>query len=182
MLSDNVLLDLGKQRELVKAAADALTVDQSLNLLGLAQQMQSVTPGSIDFQTVPYVGTDRDDQARSIIRLEHEDTLHEFFAALSPEPEEAAPPTPEAVQTVATAQLAADDYNGWGPGGLGGTAAEELTAAGDVDSATRNADAGHYTARESRGASGDEGLAATVATAVRGAVSEQVDDATSGSL
>jgi len=182
MLSDNVLLDLGKQRQLVQAAADALTVDQSMNLLGLAQQMQSVTPGSIDFQTVPYVGTERDDQDRSIIRLEDEDTLHEFFAALSAEPEEAAAPTTEAVQTVAPADVTVEVYNGSGTSGLAGTAADELTSAGYVVSTTGNADSMDYTTTEIRYASGDEGLAATLATAVPGAVSKQVDDATSGSL
>src|SRR4051812_44725093 len=105
ILSDNVLLDLGKQRQLVKAAADSLTVDQTLNLLGLAQQMQSVTPGNIEFQTVPYIGTDRDDQDRSIIRLEDEDTLHRFFAELSATPAQAATPSTEAPAPVAPADV-----------------------------------------------------------------------------
>jgi LCP family protein required for cell wall assembly len=181
MLSDNVLLDLGKQRQLVQAAADALTVDQSLNLLGLAQQMQSVTPGSIDFQTVPYIGTSRDDQDRSIIQLEDEDTLHEFFAALSAEPVEAAPTT-EAAGTVAPADVTVEVYNGSGTSGLAGTAADELTSAGYVVSSTGNADSMDYTTTEIRYASGDEGLAATLAGAVPGAVSKQVDDATSGTV
>ena len=88
MLSDEVLLDLGKQRELVQAASESLTVDQSLNLMQLAEQMQSVSPGSIDFQTVPYVGDDADEDGRYILRLEDEDKLHTFFADLSAEPDE----------------------------------------------------------------------------------------------
>jgi LCP family protein required for cell wall assembly len=182
MLSDNVLLDLGKQRQLVQAAADALTVDQTLNLLNLAQQMQSVTPGSIDFQTVPYIGTDRDEQDRSIIRLEPEDDLHQFFADLSAEPKEAAAPTTEAAETVAPGDVTVEVFNGSGTSGLAGTAATDLEAAGYRVSGTANADSMDYTTTEIRYASGDEGLAATLAVAVPGAVSKQVDDATSGTV
>jgi hypothetical protein len=182
MLSDNVLLDLGKQRQLVQAAADALTVDQTLNLLNLAQQMQSVTPGSINFQTVPYIGTDRDDQDRSIIRLEDEETLHKFFAALSAEPQQAATPTSEAPQTVAPAKVTVEVFNGSGISGLAGTAATALQAAGYQVSGTANADSSDYTTTEIRYAAGDEALAATLAAAIPGAVSKQVDDATSGTV
>jgi LCP family protein required for cell wall assembly len=182
MLSDNVLLDLGKQRQLVQAAADALTVDQTLNLLNLAQQMQSVTPGSINFQTVPYIGTDRDDQDRSIIRLEDEEALHKFFAALSAEPQQAATPTSEAPQTVAPAKVTVEVFNGSGISGLAGTAATALQAAGYQVSGTANADSSDYTTTEIRYAAGDEALAATLAAAIPGAVSKQVDDATSGTV
>jgi LCP family protein required for cell wall assembly len=182
MLSDNVLLDLGKQRQLVQAAADALTVDQSLNLLGLAQQMQSVTPGNIDFQTVPYIGTDRDDKDRSIIRLKDTDTLHKFFAELSATPAQTATPTTEAPAAVAPADITVQVYNGSGTSGLAGTAASALESAGYTVSGTGNADSMNYTTTEIRYAAGDEGLAATLAAAVPGAVSKQVDDATKGTV
>jgi LCP family protein required for cell wall assembly len=182
MLSDNVLLDLGKQRELVQAAADALTVDQRLNLLQLAQQMQSVTPSSIDFQTVPYIGTDRDEKDRSIIRLEDEDTLHKFFADLSAAPAEEAAPTTEAPEAVAPADVTVQVYNGSGTPGLAGSAATTLTGAGFVVAGTGNADSSDYTVTEIRYAAGDEGLAATLLAQVPGAVLKQVDDATSGTI
>ena len=127
MLSDEVLLDLGKQRELVQAASESLTVDQSLNLMQLAEQMQSVSPGSIDFQTVPYVGDDADEDGRYILRLEDEDKLHTFFADLSAEPEkeEAAPKT-EAPATVAPSAVTVDVFNGSGISGLAASAAGGL--------------------------------------------------------
>ncbi|MCZ2849943.1 LCP family protein [Modestobacter sp. VKM Ac-2978] len=183
MLSDNVLLDLGKQRELVQAAADALTVDQNLDLLRLAQQMQSVTPGSIDFQTVPYVGTDRDEQDRSIIRLEDEETLQAFFAQLSAEPA----PAEEAAETEAPAVVSAADvdvevYNGSGISGLAGDAGEELTASGFQVTGTANADSMDYEVTEIRHAAGDEALAAALAAQVPGAITKVVDDATSGTV
>src|SRR3712207_6736417 len=113
MLSENVLFDLGKQRQLVQAAADALTVDQTMDLLGLANQMQSVTAGSVDFQTVPYIGDDTDEAGRYILRLEDEDALHAFFADLSAEPEApAAPSEPAAPETVLPSEVSVAVYNG----------------------------------------------------------------------
>jgi LCP family protein required for cell wall assembly len=182
MLSDEVLLDLGKQRELVQAAANSLTVDQSLNLLQLAQQMQSVTAGSIDFQTVPYIGTDRDEQDRSIIRLEDVSTLHTFFADLSATPEEAAAPTSEAPVAAQPADVSVEVYNGSGTSGLAGSAATALTEAGFTVTSTGNADSTDYSVTEVRHAPGDASLAAALAAVVPGAVVTEVADATTGTV
>jgi LCP family protein required for cell wall assembly len=182
ILSDNVLLDLGKQRKLVQAAADSLTVDQTLNLFNLASQMQSVTPGSIDFQTIPYVGDDTDDAGRYILRLEDEDALHRWFSELSAEPEQAATPTTEAPETVAPADVAVEVFNGSGTSGLAATAATALTSAGFDVTGTANADSMDYTTTEIRYASGDEGLAATLAAAIPGATQVASEDAVSGTL
>jgi LCP family protein required for cell wall assembly len=183
MLSENVLLDLGKQRQLVQAAADALTVDQTLNLLKLAQQMQSVTPGSIDFQTIPYVGDDQDDAGRYILRLQDTNTLHTFFGQLSADPQSAAAaPTPEAPKTVAPADVSVEVYNGSGTPGLAASAATDLTQAGYQVSGTANADSSKYTTTEIRYAAGDEALAATLAGSIPGATSKQIDGATSGTV
>ncbi|SNX98484.1 transcriptional attenuator, LytR family [Geodermatophilus sabuli] len=181
MLSDNVLLDLGKQRQLVEAAAGSLTVDESLDLFGLATQLQSVTAGSIQFQTVPYVGDDRDDQGRSIIRLADEDTLQDFFVQLSAEP--AAPgDEPAAPQPVAPSAVTVSVLNGSGVPGLAADAAAELTAGGFVVGSTGNADSADHDRTVVRYASGDEGLAATVAAAIPGAVTEVGEDAVSGTV
>src|SRR3712207_789601 len=69
MLDQDVLLNLGKQRELVTAAAHALTVDRSLDLMGLAQQMQTVKPGEINFQTVPIAYDGKDDRGIFVTNL-----------------------------------------------------------------------------------------------------------------
>jgi LCP family protein required for cell wall assembly len=181
MLSDEVLFDLGKQRELVQAAAESLTVDQSLDLFSLAEQMQSVNPGSIEFQTVPYIGTDRDEQNRSIIRLEDEDSLHTFFAELSAEPEEA-PATPEAPQTVAPSAVTVEVLNGSGTSGLAAEAAQSLTTAGFAVPSTGNADSMDYARTEVRHAPGDEAMANTVAATVPGAALEADDQLTPGTV
>ncbi|MGY1708220.1 LCP family protein [Geodermatophilus sp. SYSU D00758] len=186
MLSDNVLLDLGKQRELVQAAAESLTVDQSLDLFALAGQMQSVTAGSIEFQTIPYVGDDRDDQDRYILRLEDTETLHEFFAELSAEPEaEAEAPaaeTPAAPETVAPSQVSVEVFNGSGVPGLAAEAAAELEGAGFTVSSTGNADATDYEVTEIRHAAGDEALARTLADRIPGATTVESEDPATGTV
>jgi LCP family protein required for cell wall assembly len=183
MLSDNVLLDLGKQRQLVQAAADSLTVDRSLDLLGLATQMQSVTAGSVEFQTIPYVGDDRDDQDRYILRLEDEEKLHAFFADLSAEPQPVEEPTQtEAPETVAPSEVSVNVYTGSGVSGVAASAAEALQAQGFTVPQTGNADNNEYTATGIRYAAGDQGLANTLAAAIPGVTLTESEDATQGTV
>ncbi|MGY1754921.1 LCP family protein [Blastococcus sp. SYSU D01042] len=186
MLSDNVLLDLGKQRRLVEAAADSLTVDEDLKLLDLAAQMQSVTPDSIRFQTVPNLGTDRDESAGSIVRLEDEKTLRAFFADLSAEPEPAPgttpPPAADAPEPAPAGDVTVAVYNGSGTSGLAATTATELEEQGFPVATTGNADSGGYEVTEIRYAAGDETLAATLAAAIPGAVSVESTEPTSGTV
>jgi LCP family protein required for cell wall assembly len=183
MLSDNVLLDLGKQRQLVQAAADSLTVDQSLDLLGLATQMQSVTAGSVEFQTIPYIGDDRDEQNRYILRLEDEEKLHEFFADLSAEPEPVQEPTQAAApETVAPAEVSVNVYNGSGVSGIAATAASALQAQGFIVPQTGNADSAEYTATEIRYAAGDQALANTLAAAIPGVTTSESEEPTKGTV
>ncbi|WP_236824564.1 MULTISPECIES: LCP family protein [unclassified Blastococcus] len=181
MLSQDVLLDLGKQRELVQAAAESLTVDEDLDLLRLAEQMQSVTTGSIEFQTVPNLGIDREGAA-SIVRLEDEATLERFFAELSSEPEEA--PAEEAVPPEAAdpADVPVAVFNGSGTSGLAADAQAELEEGGFPVVSTGNADSSGYEQTEIRHAAGDEALAAALAAVVPGAVVRLVDDAAPGTV
>ena len=172
MLSEDVLLDLAEQRELVAAAADALTVDQSLDLLGLAQQMQSVTAGSVDFQTVPNLGTDRAGD-KSIVRLVDTDSLHAFFADLSADP----PPTPPATSagpeapapTVAPSAVQVAVLNGSGIPGLAADTGAALGAAGYVVSSTGNADTDDHATTEVRYAPGDQAAADALVVEIPGA-------------
>ncbi len=186
MMSDNVLLDLGKQRRLVEAAADAMTVDEDLKLLDLAAQMQSVKPDSIQFQTVPNLGTDRDPEAGSIVRLEDEKALRAFFADLSAEPEPAPGTTPPAAEPAAepvpAAEVSVAVYNGSGTSGLAATTATELEEQGFPITTTGNADSRDYEATEIRHAAGDETLAATLAAAIPGAVVVESDEPAKGTV
>jgi LCP family protein required for cell wall assembly len=185
MLAQDVLLDLGKQRKLVTAAADALTVDRSLNLMNLASQMQSVSAGDINFQTIPMVGDGRDDQGRFITELPDEATMHAFFRDLTadPEPTKAADPsTPAAPKTVAPSAITVDVYNGSGIAGLAASASTDLTAKGFVAGATGNADSSDYTVTEIRHAPGEEALANTVLASVPGASVVESDEVPAGTV
>ncbi|MGY1672943.1 LCP family protein [Geodermatophilus sp. SYSU D00710] len=182
VLSDEVLLDLGKQRSLVQAASESLTIDQDLELLELAQQMQSVTAGSIEFQTVPIVGDGRDDQGRSILELADEDALHRFFAELSAEPEAPAAQTPAAPATVAPSEISVAVYNGSGIAGLAADAKADLEATGFTVTSTGNADSSDYAQTVVRHAAGEEAAAATLAAQVPGARVEASDDAAAGTV
>ncbi|WP_249933284.1 LCP family protein [Blastococcus sp. CCUG 61487] len=181
LLSDDVLLDLGKQRRLVEAAAESLTVDESLKLLDLAAQMQSVTADDIQFQTVPNLGPDRE-EGRSIVRLADEDVLHDFFADLSDDTGGDTAPAPEAPATVDPGEVEVAVFNGSGVPGLAAEAAAGLEDQGFPVSSTGNADSADYTRTEIRHAPGDEALAATLAAAVPGATTSQDDDVATGTV
>jgi len=181
MLSDNVLFDLGKQRQLVQAAADSLTVDRSLDLLSLAGQMQAITAGNVEFQTIPYVGDEHDEAGRYILRLEDEETLHQFFADLSAPSEPPAEPTETAApETVAPAQVSVNVYNGSGISGLAASTAADLQSQGFVVASTGNADSHEYSATEIRYAPGDQGLANTLAATIPGATTAEATEPTPG--
>jgi LCP family protein required for cell wall assembly len=191
MLSENVLLNLGKQRQLVQALAQSLTVDQSLDLMSLAQQMQSVKAGSIQFQTLPYVGDDKDSHGRYILRLQDTATEHKFFAQLSADPTfsqaggpaaAAATTTPAPPATVAPTQVKVAVYNGSGRPGLASSAATDLKAKGYTVTATGNADSSKYTQTEIRFAAGDDAQAATLAASIPGATTKQLPGATAGTV
>ena len=183
ILSEEVLLDMGKQRELVQAAAQSLTVDRDLNLMQLAEQMQTVRPDEIDFQTVPYVGDDRDEAGRAIIRLQDTAALHTFFAELSAEPQAAEKPrATEAPATAAPGDVTVEVYNGTSTSGLAASASAALGAAGFRVGPTGNADSATYTRTEIRHAAGEEALARAVAARVPGAVLQESPDPAVGTV
>jgi LCP family protein required for cell wall assembly len=181
MVSGNTALDLGKQRELVQAVAQSMTVDKSLDLMQLAQQMQSVKPGSVDFQTVPNLGTDTVG-AKSVVRLKDADTLHTFFAQLSADPQAAssAAATTPAEAAVAPGDVTVDVYNGSGTSGLAASAAQALTAAGFVVGTTGNADTSTLATTEIRYGADGKSLAKAVQKAVPGAKLVAATDVAAG--
>jgi LCP family protein required for cell wall assembly len=186
ILSENVLLNPSKQHALVAAVGQSLTVDQSLDILQLAQQMQKVTAGGVNFQTMPITGDAKDDQGRDILKLPSTSTLHTFFAHLESDPSStgsaATATTSAAPATVAPSKVKLQVFNGSGTSGLAASAAAALQTAGFTVTSTGNADAATYTKTEIRYAEGDENLAATVAAKFPGATTTVRDDATSGTV
>lgn len=165
LLSQEVFFDLGLQRDLVEAASQALTVDSDLDLFGLAEQMQSVTAGTVNFQTMPNLGIATED-GLSIVVPEEQEVLYDFFANLTAEP--AGPPlTPDSVDP---GEVSVAVFNGSETGGVAAQTRPELEAAGFVVSSTGNADSNDYTQTEIRYAEGQESQAATLAAAIPGAV------------
>ena len=186
MLSDDVLLNPAKQQELVQAAAGSLTLDDDLELMELAGQMQGVQPGNIAFQTVPNTGSLTLPTGASIVQLADTDELHAFFADLSadpvPAPAAPAPAAPAAPVTVAPSSVEVQVLNGSGTKGLAAEAAGQLTTAGFGVAGTGNADSASHRTTEIRFAAGDEALAATLAVVVPGALSTPDADATPGTV
>jgi LCP family protein required for cell wall assembly len=192
MLSSKVAMDLGKQRQLVSAVAQSVTVDRNLDLMQLAQQMQSVTAGKIQFQTLPYVGDSKDSAGRYILKLKDDDTLHAFFAQLSADPAPAgskatgstaaAPTSAAPPATVAPAGVKVQVFNGSGTPGLAAGAAAALRDKGFRIGRTGNADATTYRHTEIRYAAGDQALAATVAASIPGAGLTQSPDPSAGTV
>jgi LCP family protein required for cell wall assembly len=186
MLSENVLVNPGKQQQLVSAVAQSLTVDRNLNLVQLAQQMQSVTSGGITFRTMPVVGDARDPQNRSILKLPDIATLHTFFANLSDDGASAAAKSAAkasaAPTTTAPASVRVQVFNGTRTSGLAGTAGTALTQAGFTVTGTGNADSMGYTTTQIRYAAGDDALAATLAAKIPGASKKQATGVTPGTV
>jgi LCP family protein required for cell wall assembly len=185
ILSENVMLNPTKQRQLVQAIGKSLTVDQSLDVMQLAQQMQKITAGGVNFQTVPMIGFAKDPQGRDIDKLPSVSTLHQWFAHLEDDATSAggaAATTSAAPRTVAPSTVKVQVFNGSGTPGLAATTASALQSVGFVVTATGNADASSYTKTEIRYAAGDESLAATLAAKIPGATTTARDDATSGTV
>jgi LCP family protein required for cell wall assembly len=187
IVSNKMLLNIGKQQQMVQAVAKSLTVDTSLDLMQLAQQMRSITAGGVSFQTMPVVGDSKDDKGRSILRLPDDETLHQWFAKLSADPAPApssgaASHTPAAVETVAPAAVRVQVLNGSGRAGLAASTATALQARGFSVAGTGNADAANYTKTQIRYSAGDKALAATLATEVKGATLTEQSGVTPGTV
>jgi len=165
LLSQEVFFDLGLQRRLVEAASQALTVDNDLDLFGLAEQMQAVTAGTVNFQTMPNLGVGTED-GLSIVIPEEREVLFDFFANLTADAGPEAAPAPE---TVDPGEVDVAVFNGSGTGGIAAQTQSELETAGFVVISTGNADSSDYTQTEIRYAEGQESEAATLAVAIPGA-------------
>lgn len=64
--STGVLANPAKLDALISAAAESLTVDQTLNIRELAFELKGIPPGNVKFATVPIVGTMRTEVGSSV--------------------------------------------------------------------------------------------------------------------
>ncbi len=175
ILSSDLLLDLGKQKDVVEQVASSLTLDRDLDLFDLAAQMQSVQPGSITFQTIPGLAPARIDGAE-VLQPPDQEELHAFFASLAAAPTAPAPEStaPESAATpVSPGDVPVSVLNGSGVSGAAAEAATALEGAGFPAGSGGNADrTGTTTVRHH---TGDDAAAGLVAEQVPGAA-VAVDD------
>src|SRR3954471_3359081 len=169
VLSQDLLLNPVKQRQVIEQVGSSVTVDKGLSLFDLAAQMQSVQPDDITFQTIPGLADAVVDGADVLEPVDPE-ALKEFFASLGAPAADAAAPSTEAADP---ADVTVGVLNGSGVTGAAAEAADALSAAGFVASSDGNADATDVTTISH--AAGDDARAAAVAAQVPGAA-VTVDD------
>jgi hypothetical protein len=172
LLSAGVLLNPLKQKDLVQAAANSLTVDANLDLLDLAQQLQNLAAGNVEFSTVPIANPDGNIDGTSVVLLEDSDVIVDFFAGLSDDPE---PPAAADTSTVDPAEVTVDVFNGSGMGGLGADTQIALEELGYSVGSVGNADRSDYTTTEIRYAPDQDAQARTLALVVPGAQLVELD-------
>jgi hypothetical protein len=173
LLSAGVLLNPLKQRDLVEAASQSLTVDSELDLLDLAQQLQNLVAGNVEFLTVPVADPNGRIDGSSVVVLEEPDTIVSFFAAFDGETE---PDEPADTATVEPAEVTVEIYNGAGIGGLAAEAQAALEELGYGIGTVGNADSSDYTTSEIRYGADAAAQARTVALVVPGARLVEQDD------
>lgn len=165
LISQDVLLNPFTQKELVTDASRSLTVDAELDLLDLAQQLQNLAAGNVDFSTVPIADPNARVDGVSVVQLEDDSVVREFFAGLS------APPTePADTSTLPAGEVSVAIYNGSGVGGIGGQTRDELEQLGFVVNSVGNADRSDYTVTEIRFHPDRAAAARTLAAAILGSV------------
>lgn len=172
VLSSHLLLDLGKQKAIVKQVGSSVTLDRGLDVFDLAAQMQSVRPGNITFQTIPGLTDARDPQWGDILQLPSRSRLERFFATLTSAPaggSASTAPTTSATAptTVAPSSVRVRVLNGSVVPRAAATAASALAA--DGFEATNGGNAARTARTTIKYAPGDEARAATLAAQVPGA-------------
>jgi LCP family protein required for cell wall assembly len=170
VLSSDVLLDPGRQRRLVEQVGSSLTVDDDLDLLDLAAQLQSIRPADITFQTIPGLTDGREDVGL-VLQPPSPEVLQGFFASLGDTPPSA--PAPPSTEAADPGDVTVSVLNGSGVAGAAAAATDALAAAGFRAGTGGNADAVDVTTISH--APGDDAEAAALLAQVPGAA-VTVDD------
>ncbi|GAB3296125.1 LCP family protein [Parasphingorhabdus pacifica] len=86
VLSSGTLTDSAKLRDLMSAAKRSVVLDETWDIPGFAQQMQSLATGSVEFVTLPVEdATARNDRGQSIVAVDRA-RVREFVTGLANEP------------------------------------------------------------------------------------------------
>jgi hypothetical protein len=108
-----MLLDLFKLRNLLKAVSSSLTMDQTLQPLTLAEQMQDLTTGNLAFTTIPTDGFHKYDGVGDTVVV-HPDQVRAAVTALIKQTGQPAKP-PAAPRPGVSHQTPAAHGSGSGP-------------------------------------------------------------------
>ncbi len=82
VLSTGTLTDPGKLQALLAATRDSVVLDEDLDLVGFARQLEGIASGAIQFTTIPVTGVGaRNDRGQSIITVDPTQ-VRDFVAGL----------------------------------------------------------------------------------------------------
>jgi LCP family protein required for cell wall assembly len=177
VLSGGTLTDPGKISGLIDAVKKTVTLDQGWDVLGFAQQMQSMSSGKISFQTIPVLNvalrTPGDGEAVEVNPQQVQAAIHAAIAGPgNPAPESSATATKPVVSTTTV-----DVRNGSGVSALPATVEQTLTGQGfKVGTVSTSASRATTTVDY---ASGDLAAARTAAAALGANVTTVPDSALS---
>lgn len=175
ILSAGVLGNPTKLHSLIGAVQKSITLDQGWDVLGFAQQLQGLSAGSIQFQTIPIVSitypTPSDGDAVEV----DPEQVQTFVSTLvgnadnPPPPTSARPATPAPTTTTrSNATITAQVYNATGIHGLAADVLRSLTSQGFTSGGTGNST--FRTSSVIDYAPGDEASAKQVVQALGGGI------------
>jgi LCP family protein required for cell wall assembly len=146
VLSAGVLADPTKLNSLIDAVKKAVTLDQGWDILGFAQQMQGMTAGGIQFQTVPIVNitypTPSDGDAIEVDPAQVKQFISSQIAAVdnpqtATQPAAGKSPAP-AAPAPNNSTITTEVYNSTGVAGLASEVLKSLTSQGFTAGSTGN--------------------------------------------
>lgn len=179
LLGAGVLLNPLKQRDLVEAASRSLTVDADLDLLDLAQQLQNLAAGDVEFLTVPVANPNGRIDGSSVVLLADPEQVRAFFVALDADAapaDEGAAADPADNSVADPGDVTVEVYNGTGTGGLAAGARDTLVELGYGVGTVGDADRDDYAISEIRYGPAAAAQARSVAAVVPGARLVEQDD------
>ena len=177
VLSAGVLTDRTKLDNLITAIQKSITLDQGWDVLSFAQQLQGMSGGQIQFNTIPIVNitywTPSDGDAVQVDPQAVQSFVHNMVQnSDNPPPPPAAPAANKpaapntAANTAANTSVTAQVYNSAGVPGLAGQVLGVLTGQGFKSGGTGNGTARSTSVIDY--ASGDQSAAQKVASALGG--------------
>jgi LCP family protein required for cell wall assembly len=191
VLSAGVLTDTTKLSNLINAIKQSVVIDQGWDIFSFAQQMQSMTGGNIQFQTIPIITEDyqtkSDGDAVEVNPTQVQQFIASTIQAQGATSTSAAPPPPSSAanngsagNNAANAKITAEVLNGSGKTGLASKVLNVLTGKGFTAGSTGNT-ASRTTSVVEYG-SGGSSSAQQVAAALGGLTTESSSSLAAGKV